>query len=359
MNKFGMHGPNHDPTEIPLMLSMGLDNYTVVDKWEQVSQIRAARPNALILIRPYFIGGMGIDPTIAARCACEHAEKFMPLTKHLVVGNELNIESPSFDSHNPDSWRQMNEWVLKTVEVARQLLPNAVIHFPAISPGVGDDPNVLNPPGLEYCREAVNACDILDQHVYWPSRHPERFEPWFGRRMLWHHGLFPNKYIFISECGPTDVVPEGTAQDVVEWFGILEAEFPYVLGGTLFMWNWGDSGPQFNYYDKPAIINALRDAMKVDFELPTSWEFGEEEPVEFDVDKCGEWLRNELWNALGVPYNPAAAFPVHARALGWGRPLAPEGRREWHGHLIAYQPFALGFLFCREHDWANIQAWRW
>lgn len=89
------------------------------------------------------------------------------------------------------------------------------------------------------------------------------------------------------------------------------------------------------------------------------WGPGPEPEPEFDVDKCGEWLRDWLWDDLGVPYNPAAAFPAHARALGWGRPLAPEGRC-WYDHIIiAYQPFALGLLFCREHDWSNINAWRW
>lgn len=94
-------------------------------------------------------------------------------------------------------------------------------------------------------------------------------------------------------------------------------------------------------------------------DIPEYVDEEEEEPVDFNVEKCGEWLRNELWNEQGVPYNPAAAFPARARVLGWGRPLAPEGRRQWHNHVIAYQPFALGFLFCREGDWSNIQAWRW
>jgi len=379
--KWGMHGPNKDPTNISSMVSLGMDCYTVVDKWEQVSQIRAARPNALILLRPYFTGGLATDPVVIAQQACDHAIQFLDKTKHLVIGNELNIEGP-FEAQNPDSWKKMNEWVLKTAEVVRQNLPEVILHFPAVSPGVGDDPDVIDyplrkmivdtwleelivrrglgrkdkelmelmregidpamdPPGLEYCRDAIAACDILDQHVYWPSRHPERFEPWFGRRMLWHHKLFPDKYIFISECGPTNVQPEGTAQDIIEWFNILESEFPYVLGGTLFMWNWGPENDHFNYYNKPKLIGALRDATKRQFEVPTNWIFNGGDgmqariwrrdlpglPVQtMDVEAylggvvCSEMYCSWLLEALKVQAVAARAYVMYHREHGGKHP---------------------------------------
>lgn len=291
-NRWGMHGPNKPPTAISSMVALGMDCYTVVDLWEQVRQIRSARPNAIILLRPYFTGGLANDPVETAKRACDHALQFMDVTEHLVIGNEPNIEGP-FEAMDPDSWKQLNEWVLRTTEIVRRNLPQAVVHFPAISPGVADDPDILDPPGLEYCREAVNACDVLDQHVYWPGRwapawaYEERFKEWYGRRMLWHHRLFPDKWIFLSECGPNDVQPLGTGEDIVEWFGILEREFPYCLGGALFMWNWGPKKDYQNYYDKEWLTEPLRTAPKKLFKMPTSWVYSEDEP-EPDPEP-GDW----------------------------------------------------------------------
>ena len=37
-----------------------------------------------------------------------------------------------------------------------------------------------------------------------------------------------------------------------------------------------------------------------------------------------ETLRNAAWNALGIPYNPAWAFPKYAAAKGLGKPVTAE-----------------------------------
>jgi len=287
-----MHGPNKTPTEISRMLAVGLDCYTVVDHFEQVRQIRTVRPNGVILIRPYFTGGLAVDPVETAQRACDHMVQYLDVTKHLVIGNEPNIEGP-FDAMEPNSWKGLNNWVLRTAEVVRRNLPEVVLHFPAVSPGVGDDPDILNPPGLEYCREAVEECDVLDQHVYFPGRsapawaYEQRFEPWYGRRMLWHHRLFPNKWIYLSECGPNDVRPVGTGEDIIAFFRILEVEFPYWFGGALYQWNWGKGNDHLNYYDKGYVTEPLRMAPKKLFEMPTSWVYDEDTPE--PEPEPGEW----------------------------------------------------------------------
>jgi len=299
-NRWGMHGPNKTPTEISSMVAVGLDCYTVVDLFEQVRQIRSARPNGIILIRPYFTGGLANDPVETAKRCCDHMLQFMDVTKHLVIGNEPNIEGP-FEAMNPDSWKGLNEWVLLTTGVVRRNLPQVVVHFPALSPGVGDDPHILDPPGLEYCREAVNECDVLDQHIYWPGRqtpaedYEQRFKPWYGRRMLWHHALFPDKWIFLSECGPNDVRPLGTGEDIVEWFGILEREFPYWFGSALYSWNWGEEHPYYCYYNNPHTTEPLRVAPKKLFKMPTSWVYSEDEPE--PEPEPGDWA---LWAMRGT-----------------------------------------------------------
>lgn len=357
-NRWGIHGPNHDPTNLESLLGLGFDNFVVVDKWEQVAFIRDRNPNAIILLRPYFEHGMNRGPTALAHWACDFLAPYMQYSKHVVIGNELNIEGP-FDQNRPDEWRRMNDWVLATVRVVRSRLPEAIIHFPAISPGIGDDPNVMSPPGLEYCRAAIDACDILDQHCYWPIiKWEERFRPWFGRRMLWHHRLFPNKYIFISEAGPTDNRPAGTADDLIEWFRIIENEFPYCLGGNLYMWNWGPSAPMFNYHDKPELLARLRAAPKRLFEVPDSWVYDGNPPDNPSGD-FEEWYRNYGWNHCPwgeIPYNPNAALPKAARAAGLGVPLAPEERFARNGKAWAGQRFALGFAYCEVGDWGNVRV---
>lgn len=372
-NRYGMHGPNKDPTAISSMVALGMDCYTVVDKWEQVNQIRAARPNALILLRPFFAGGMANDPVLTAQRSCDHAIQFLDKTLHLVVGNELNIEGP-FEALNPDSWKKMNEWVLKTVEVVRKNLPQAILHFPAISPGVGDDPDIMNPPGLGYCREAIEACDILDQHVYWPGRSApswaweQRFEDWYGRRMKWHHALFPNKYLFLSECGPDDVRPLGTAEDIIEWFRILEDEFAYVLGGSLFMWNWGLENDYLNYYDKPYITGPLRDAEKKRFELPKTWVFDEGPeppgPPPSPEGNIAEWLLEGLdkhlppWSEW-VGYNPHTSLTRAARDAGLGLAISGELRKPRDDRMVICQYFWKGLTWCYEYDYDNVRVIRY
>lgn len=305
-NRWGIHGPNKTPTRISGMVGMGLDCYTVVDRFEQVRQIRNARPDSVILIRPYFTGGLSADPVKTAERACDHMLGYLDVTQHLVIGNEPNIEGP-FEAMDPDSWKGLNKWVLETVGVVRRELPQVVVHFPAVSPGVGDDPDIMSPPGLEYCRDAVNECDVLDQHVYWPGReapawaYEERFKEWYGRRMLWHHRLFPDKWICLSECGPNDVRPLGTGEDIVAWYRILEAEFPYVFFTSLFMWFWGKKKDYLNYCDKPWLIERITEAAKKLYELPATWVYPGDGPE--PGPEPGEWaltgVRGKLMVIMG------------------------------------------------------------
>jgi hypothetical protein len=68
-----------------------------------------------------------------------------------------------------------------------------------------------------------------------------------------------------------------------------------------------------------------------------------------------EAIRNAAWSAVGVPYNPNAAFPVYAREHGLGAPLAGESDL---GN-VRLQPFMGGVVCATIGDWGNVRVVAW
>lgn len=66
-------------------------------------------------------------------------------------------------------------------------------------------------------------------------------------------------------------------------------------------------------------------------------------------------LREAVWNAGGVAYNPDAALPKYAREHQLGAPLT--GEVDVAGFRA--QGFTLGIAYCRIGDWAHIQHIAW
>jgi len=130
--------------------------------------------------------------------------------------------------------------------------------------------------------------------------------------------------MFISEAGPLDVRHHAAAEQIVQWFRILEDEFPYVLGAAPFMWNWGPKAgeAQFNYFDKPHIIEAIRNSPKKEFTLPTSWYYGKSE------EAMPSWIRNIQGE---VPYSTG-----RMRSDYCGICVHHAGRTTALANLIAY-----------------------
>jgi len=350
--KLGIYAPNKDPEEKETMISIfGNGCYSIVDKWHLLGYIREKCPDATILMRPFFEGGMSRNPEEIANWACDFVADKMHLSRHLVIGNELNLESPGFDHTNVDHWRSMDDWIYRTIQVVRARLPNAIMHWPALSPGIGDDPNVP-PTGMRCCERSINAADVLNVHTYWPDG--QEGSVWYGRRYEMVHELFPHKYMFLDECGPGELRRDNAAAEITQWIREVYS-VDYVIGLTLFMWNW--SVDPHNYYNKPKILDALRALEKPTMELPDDWVYdGGQSPgaAEFEA-----WYRNWAWNNMPwgqVPFNPDAAFPRAARAAGFGAPLVPEDRFDWEGRRWAGQRFVSGFVYCVEGDWANVRV---
>jgi len=66
-------------------------------------------------------------------------------------------------------------------------------------------------------------------------------------------------------------------------------------------------------------------------------------------------IRNAGWQALGVAYNPQAAFQAYARKHGLGAPLADERDLD----SVRLQPFMGGIVWAVIGDWGNIKVVEW
>jgi hypothetical protein len=319
MQQFGFHAANKRPLNVDEMLDVGGTHYVVIvtDEipWlDMVKKIRVRRPLATILLRPYFVSDLFQNPIEVARWAYNKILPALPYTKHIVVGNEFNIETPVFAAamYLPQHWKVLNQWNVQSIRTLWGLNDELRIHWPAISPQVGDDKSQMNPPGMEYCRESIEMADELDCHIYWPPGC--HLQDCFGLRYQWVHELFPNKTLFVSECGPNDVRRPDAGQEIVDWYKELQ-KYPYVRGTALFSWNWGEDNATWNYYDKPDLVAKLTAFPKAPVAAnPEPW------PTTQEVKEAV--FRNLF--PQGVPYNPQTAFWSIAKREGATCPLTRE-----------------------------------
>ena len=70
-------------------------------------------------------------------------------------------------------------------------------------------------------------------------------------------------------------------------------------------------------------------------------------------------VREAAWNAVGIPFNPIAAFPRYAREHNLGNPETEEFEFSHAGVDYRGQGFSGGIVFARVGDWGNIQELTW
>ena len=70
-------------------------------------------------------------------------------------------------------------------------------------------------------------------------------------------------------------------------------------------------------------------------------------------------LRRIAWMALGIDYNPDAAFQQVATEMKLGRPVTNELRTNINGVRWAFQCFDKGILGTEEGNWGNIRKLDW
>jgi len=187
------------------------------------------------------------------------------------------------------------------------------------------------------------------------------------------HELFPNKYLFVSECAPNDYRRPSAAQEVVEWFQDLYRR-KYMRGGTAFTWMWNWERQYHIIQNKPHIVGAMSSADKPLVEVPTSWEVGEEldvvvppPPSPYSEGDIDEWLLEELgqhlppWQHGKVDYNPHTGLARAARGAEppLGLPFTEELRKTRGSTVIVHQFFWRGACWCPEIDYNDIHIVRY
>ncbi len=70
-------------------------------------------------------------------------------------------------------------------------------------------------------------------------------------------------------------------------------------------------------------------------------------------------VRESAWNAGGIPFNAAAAFPKYARQHDLGNPETKEFDFEYRGVNYRGQGFSKAIIYCMVGDWGNIKEMAW
>jgi hypothetical protein len=322
------------------MLQMPGAHYTVVvagnDHREQARQIRAARPNAMILLRPYW-GDHNVftnDPIqVADRCIELLGDLVPGVSRDVVIGNEPNVESPGFNQNDNDHWSTAGLWLEVANKRARERLPDAILHLCPASPGCGDDPALIGGGGQRLWHGAAAVCDRIDGHVYWGRG--KQLDPYYGLRHLYFlRQIYTGRDMYLSECGPVDVRDQGAAASEIREWHRRQLMLPWVSGYALFSWWWGGNHPEFNYADKPALLDSLRVTMA-------------EEGTEVAKFTVGPWFTSHEGWVVTRPFG----YEDPAYADGWhkGTDLARPGTTGTKGALVL-APFdgKVDFVWHRE-----------
>ncbi len=235
MNKYGIHLPNGGSDWLDALLRLGVSHYTLLhtESWA-VPRLREASPDGVILVRFYLPRWSERNPRDWA-AECERlAQPTLGLGAHYTPANEQNLPEEG-GGWSADWYKRIAEWNDRWREEFQRRTGVSAdrLHWPAFAYGHSDDQNDYGYVGYEICRPAVERYGVIDVHPYWfqPEQRRNRY---YGHRFILVHQLFPAKPIFCSEAGNFAVVRPSTPDEIIDWFESLY-EFPYVLGGTPFI----------------------------------------------------------------------------------------------------------------------------
>jgi LysM repeat protein len=272
-NRWGMHAPNAGFRRMEDFFACGFQNYTVLDgNADLIPEIRARYPDSRILVRAYTSDWHSLDPVAWADQIAGWANPLRPQRIELSWANEQNLaieghpDGASAQRFFPPSslYRDINDWNLQVIGRLRQVVPWAILHYPAFASGHSDDQSDAGYVGLEICREGIQAADVLDCHVYWDVDIGPltTFSPkGGGQRFVLAHNRFPDKPIFISEAGSFAINDPRSLQQYPQWIYSLY-NYDYVFGATFFIWD-SDEANQVNVIQRNgALVAALMNASK-------------------------------------------------------------------------------------------------
>lgn len=270
-NRWGIHAPNAGFRRMEDFYAAGFQNYTVLHVNENlIPQIREKYPNARILVRMYLQNWYATKPEDWARDVTDIANRIRPHTNEITWANEQNLDlegHPQGASINqpvpPASlYRDIDAWNLEMIRRLRESIPWARLHYPAFANDHSDDKNQGGYVGLEICRPSIERADVMDCHCYWrPDDGPLTLDG--GQRFTYTHSYFPDKPIFISECGNFAVQDPRSPDQYIAFLHSLY-HYPYVEGATFFIWD-SDAAPEnaLNVIQRSgALVQALRSTSK-------------------------------------------------------------------------------------------------
>jgi LysM repeat protein len=270
-NRWGIHAPNAGFRRMDDFYAAGFQNYTVLNVNENlIPQIREKYPTARILVRMYLKNWYTTAPEEWAREITDIANRLRPLTNEITWANEQNLDleghpqGASIQQPVPPAslYQDINAWNLEMIQRLRQSIPWARLHYPAFANDHSDDKNQGGYVGLEICRPSIQRADVMDCHCYWRADDgPLTLDG--GQRFTYTHSYFPEKPIFISECGNFAVQDARSPEQYVTFIHSLY-NYPYIEGATFFIWD-SDAAPEnaLNVIQRSdALVQALRNAPK-------------------------------------------------------------------------------------------------
>lgn len=278
-NRWGIHAANFAPNgryrRLDDFFTAGFRHYTILHlNGDLIPQIRAQYPEARILVRMYLTKWIERDPAEWAREIAAWANPFQSFNIELTWANEQNLD---LEGHPQGAsvrqplppvslYQDIDRWNLEMIRRLRESVPWARLHYPAFANGHSDDQNDGGYVGLEVCRPSIQAADVMDCHTYWdvesgPLQTIDRISG--GQRFVLTHNRFPDKPIFISECGNFAVHDPRTPDQYVQWIHSLY-HYDYIQGATFFIWD-SDDAPENerNVIQRAdALVRMLRDVSK-------------------------------------------------------------------------------------------------
>lgn len=263
-NQFGIHLGNRPGGNrgIEELLALGFHNYTSLHfNTGEMLRVREKYPNALILIRFYQSEWSDHDPIEWAEwCAKYYFEHDLgAITDHFTPANEMNLPNEGGGWRMID-YQRINAWLLAWAQRFRELVPGVILHFPALAFGHAEDTG-----GYERLCEALEEYDVIDYHPYWHTQE-QLFDPrlsrWYAFRFVSdHEKFFPDKPVFISECGNWDVGRRTTSSEFIFFFESL-SQWPWVLGATAFIWDSGGEHRANRWMDSQFLRETMRQVYK-------------------------------------------------------------------------------------------------
>jgi lysozyme len=265
MSKLGIHFPNAGFRNLDALWSIPWESFVILHlNREWVPEIRLRFPKATILVRAYLKDWTTADPVEWAREISQWANQLRSYNIEITFANEQNLAAeghplgarPGIDYPPASVYRDILHWDMAVIRELRAEVPWAVIHFPALSQGHSDDQGDAGYVGFEILRKAVQMCEVLDAHIYWDERKPgQRQDLHYGERYRLLHSLFPDKPIFISECGSNWSDTGEAGQAVALWLKRLP---DYVTGACWFIWDSDAENRPWILRDMPLIVEAMR-----------------------------------------------------------------------------------------------------